>query len=96
MIWQKKVNATPMLHSQKTELINLLYEFKRMLPPVEERESLTWHYAKVEKRIDEAIHSLKDKDYHYIQKVNSKLLDLQLEGRITMDQLLDFSQVMPD
>lgn len=85
-----------MQHNEKVELIQLLNQYKRILPPVEERGIYTTHYARVEKRIDKAISKLKDEDFKYIQAVNSKLLELQLEGEITMEEYMQLSKMDPE
>ncbi len=85
-----------MLHTDKVELIELLNEFKRLLPPVEKREAFTNHYAKLEKRIDQAKSKLMDQDYKHIQQVNSKLLGLQLKGKITMDEYVRLAKADPE
>lgn len=85
-----------MLHDDKIELIDLLNEMSLLLPPVEKREALTWHYAKLEKRIEEAIGKIKDKDYQYITQVNAKLLELQLAGKLTYADYAKFAKIEPE
>lgn len=78
-----------MQHTFKCELVKLLNEFKQELPPAEERKHLTNHYAALEKRIADARRKLMDADYDHVRAVNRKLLQLQMEGRISMDECQD-------
>lgn len=84
-----------MQHEEKVELISLLNEFRSLLPPKEERKHLTNHYAQVERRIEEAKKKLMDKDYWYVHGVNKKLLELQLEGKITIDEYMKYAKMEP-
>lgn len=79
-----------MQYKEKAQLIALLSEMKTLLPPVEERKFLTCHYREVENRIDKAISGLKDRDFLYMERIYGKLCDLELKGKLSMSEVLDF------
>jgi hypothetical protein len=82
-----------MQYQDKKELISLLEEMKRLLPPMEERKHHTNHYEQVDKRIVEAILKLEYSDYKTIQSLAGKMMELHLSNRLSLDELLKCGKV---